>query len=113
MFLMLRQEIFEDIKVRSELMGKDDSAWFRMAQTKDNGKMFSVFRERSNDYDVVTFSLQKSGIAVHDRQGNVIQESTLTLTDNGECKLKLLPSGEELNLWQFRKRFLERLFFDF
>lgn len=47
-------------------------------------------------------------------KNELTQESftfTLTLDDEGRCKLKLTASGEELEQWQIRRRALEGVLF--
>jgi hypothetical protein len=110
-FLALKEGANEDSNTRNELKGKDDPVRFRVAAR--NKHAFEVYRESGDDYTLVRVSWDRSGITVHDRQDKVIDKATLTLTDEGECKLKLASNGDELTGWQFRKRFLESLFFDF
>lgn len=58
----------------------------------------------------VDFIATESGILVKTPDGDQ-EHATLTLTDDAECKLKL-EDGTELDSWQFRKRYLEDLFFN-
>jgi hypothetical protein len=57
----------------------------------------------------VIFRLTDTSISVRDKNDKPMFEATLTLNDEGECRLKV---GElELEFWQFRRRALEDLFF--
>lgn len=63
-------------------------------------------------FDGVDVSWDKSGIYVKPRDEAVAYSATLSLSDEGECKLRL-STVEELNCWQFRKRILDQLVLDF
>ncbi len=108
MFIRLRHGAEEDVKARNELRKEGDQFLFKVVS--DNGT-FAVSRESNRGAAWVDFTHTESGITVKDPTGKTIQETTLTLTDEGECKLRL-PNGEELTCWQFRKRILEDLFFN-
>lgn len=58
---------------------------------------------------ISSFSSQEGTVPIRTTYTTEGLAATLTLTDDGECKLKL-PKGEELACWQFRKRVLEDLF---
>jgi len=107
MFTKLRLEAEKDVKIRNQV-GEDRSAIFKIIKHDGN---FSIARE-GHEYDVRDFIRTESGIMVKDKDETVVLEATLTLTDEAECRLKL-KSGEELTTWQFRKRALEDLFFNF
>lgn len=122
MFMRLRKGTEEDVKVRNEQLGESSKIIFKVVP--DNGT-FGVCREIKGLLpsptrrplpvlgisDWIDFSWDQSGIHVKDKDGKSLADSTLTLTDELECKLKL-KTGEELSEWQFRKRVLEDLFFD-
>jgi hypothetical protein len=57
----------------------------------------------------IKFKLTDTSIVVYDFQDKLLFEATLTLSDEGECRL--LIDKQEKDLWQFRKRALETLFF--
>jgi hypothetical protein len=59
----------------------------------------------------VTLRLTEAGISVYDKNNKHLWDATLTLNDDGECRLKV--NGQELEFWQFRRRALEDLFFRF
>ena len=122
MFIRLRKGAEEDVKARNSLL--KDGASVRFKVVADNGT-FGVSREAVGQPDATTgpapekrisdwidFSWDESGITVKDQKGKTVQAATVTLTDDGECKLKL-SDGTVLSCWQFRKRILEDLFFNF
>jgi hypothetical protein len=49
-------------------------------------------------------------VALDDTRKTIL-EGTLSLSDETECRLKV--GDKELTFWQFRKRALENLFFNF
>jgi len=74
-----------------------------------NGSAFTVTRVEPNSHRSVTFRTTAKGITVVDGSDNVVLEGTLTLGDDGRCRLKV--SGRDLDFWQFRRTALEELFF--
>jgi len=76
-----------------------------------NGRSISVFIQGGGvtPGPSVVFTQTEDGISVHDEADNLIFDATLTLSDKGECRLKV--DGLELESWQFRKLALEDLFF--
>ncbi len=102
-FEQLRLQVEEDVKTRNRLLADPHDAF----AVVDNGNKFSVI-VLGNPLRKVTFSLANENISVQ-RKGTVICEATLTLNDEGECKVKI--NGQERELWQLRKAVLEDLFF--
>jgi hypothetical protein len=108
--------VFEKLKIQVE---RDVD--LRKAQLKESGATYSFKFSPDGDSFVVTtlgnnisgraikFRLTVTSIAVHGADDNLMLEATLTLSDDGNCRL--LIDGEEKELWQFRKRALEKLFF--
>ena len=58
----------------------------------------------------VMLKLRETSISVHDDHNQPIMEATLTLSDDGHCRLKV--NNQEKEFWQFRRMALEALFFD-
>lgn len=108
-FLDLKEGSKSDVEERNNLLKAGDSLLFKVKL--HNGQAFSVIREGSPTWDVVRFSWDSSGIVVHDREDKILAKATLTLTDEKICKLRMVDGSLELEPWQFRKRFLEGLFF--
>ena len=79
----------------------------------DNNGRFTVSREGNGVYSFVEFICTKNGISAHNGLGEIVIAATLTLNDDGDCRLKAGEEGSLLTLPQFRKRALESLFFDF
>ncbi|HUY12754.1 MAG TPA: hypothetical protein VMX16_03855 [Terriglobia bacterium] len=115
-FTKLRLGAEEDVKTRNELKKPEEKVSFKLVA---NGDRFAVLREgTSGAYASVVFKCTESEISAHPEAGQSHQRAsadplraTLTLTNEGDCKLK--TDKEELTCWQFRKKVLEDLFFNF
>lgn len=115
-FIRLQHGAEEDVKTRNSLRGVKTLAEFRILS---EDRYFTVIRDVKDEFGSVhrlalwvQFAWDKTGITVKTNGAKNVQKATLTLADDAECKLKL-ESGEELSCSQFRKRFLEDLFFNF
>jgi hypothetical protein len=118
-FTEIRQEIEDDVACINGLYKKNSEVKF--TTVGKNGKITVCRKGPYQSTGIggsavqgvicVDFVLTDWGIIVKPYEGDQ-QNVTLTLTDEAECKLKL-KDGTELNRWQFRKRFLEDLFFNF
>lgn len=71
---------------------------------------FSVVREDGAFPESVNFVLANGAITAQDDQGTVLVAATITLNNAGQCRLKV--ETEELEQWQFRRKTLEKLFFE-
>ncbi|HEX5410919.1 MAG TPA: hypothetical protein VFZ27_03575 [Terriglobia bacterium] len=113
MFTRLRHGVEQDIATLVALLSdKRPATEFKIIAESN---FFAVTRQVAGEYAErspwVQFSWNNEGIRVKNFRG-ASEKAVLTLNDSGECKLKL-EDGKELNCWQFRKRFLEDLFFNF
>ena len=114
-FLKLRAGAEEDVKTISALKKDGEQVSFRIMK---NGNSFTVLRESPRSHASVEFKWSEHQITVlpesitnFNRAAGKPLEATLTLTDEGECKLRV---GQEiLSCAQFRKKVLEDLFFNF
>jgi hypothetical protein len=108
-FVRLRDQVEKDVAARNELRQERGETSFKFRCEIEDGN-FMVILEGQQRFDGVKFVRSKDAIAVHQlKSDKLISEATLTLSDEGECKLKV--SGKELDLWQFRMKALEDLFF--
>jgi hypothetical protein len=103
-FEKLKLQIREDVKIRNSQLPKAHDP-FRI---EEHGSSFAVLLP--SPHQAVTFSVTDKKISVKDWKGKLICEATLTLNDEGECKVKI--KGKERELWQMRKMALEELFFE-
>lgn len=111
-FQELREEIKSDITTRNKLLTglqKEDSISFHLKPDSENS--FAVVRNGLNIVSRTTFKCERSAIQAFNGAGVQIIEARLTLNDQGECRL--VVDGCELTRWQFRKRTLQSLFFEF
>ena len=106
-FERLRLQIEKDIKTRQSLARKDRKFSMEGADVES----FSVLVEGSDVRTVVRFSLSDRGnIVVRDATGSTMFEAVLTLSDDGECRLKI--NGKEYDFWQVLRKALEGIFFE-
>ncbi|HEV3277716.1 MAG TPA: hypothetical protein VG860_12935 [Terriglobia bacterium] len=111
-FVELRKGAKEDAETRNK--GRTDAEVNRYSFDVTNGendRVFTVWRHSPDENlnSAVDFSWSNSGILVRGFKGQTLIEATLTLDDEGNCKLRV--GLENLTSWQFRKRALEPLFF--
>jgi hypothetical protein len=70
---------------------------------------FKVLVSGNNIHGAIKFALTETGIVVFNEEGARMFSADVTISDEGECKLKI--DDEEKELWQVRKMALENLFF--
>jgi hypothetical protein len=79
--------------------------------TTAHGNRFSVVLQSTGlESRSVVFEQTEVGVVVKDGDDNEVLEATLTLNNQGECRLKV--GKEELEFWQFRRLVLEDFFFN-
>lgn len=98
----------QDVLDRNEQRKEGDAFGFRLTSTVKN---FRVLREGNRISASVKFEASSKGITVSDDNGAVSLQATLTVNDEGECRLK--TGKDEVTFWQFRRRALQDLFFNF
>jgi hypothetical protein len=103
-FLRLRSNAEEDVANANEIF-KDIHRRFGFVS---DAKSFTVFEDVSPRRNV-TFKLNADNISVSNGRGKEQFSATLTLNKDRECRL--LVGEEEMDLWFFRKKALEALFF--
>src|SRR5216683_3617796 len=101
-FEQLKMQLQEDVAKRQSLREEIAHYGFRIVG-KD--KRLAVVVEGSGIYDSVLFILTDSGIEVADKDGKLRFKATPTLSDDGECRLKV--GDQERELWHVRKMALE------
>lgn len=105
-FTDLRLAVEQDAKTKNASLSPGTEYSFHV---QSNGDIFSVALVRNQNQIIcgVDFVLTESGISVRREDGEF--EATLTLDDEGQCRLKI--DDREFKCWQFRKWALEDLFF--
>ena len=105
-FEQIKLEIKDDVDTRNKLITPKSAYIFRFLANNDR---YTVLKEGDRIYETVTFELADQLIHAKDKNDKILLEASLTLNDEGECRLKI--NDQERELWQFRKMALERLFF--
>lgn len=105
-FERLKLEVETDMNARMALRREGDAYGFEMSRTAD---AFTVFLNSNQRREAVKFTLKAKSIVVSDSSGDEMFEATLTLNDEGECRVKI--NGQERELWYMRRMALENLFF--
>ena len=107
-FNRLKLQIQDDVHQRKALRSSSESERLNF-NLVSNGKSFTVGRVEQNSHKSLTFIMTERGVSVIDDHDKPIIEGTVTLGDDGQCRLKV--SGRDLEFWQFRRAALEELFF--
>jgi hypothetical protein len=106
-FETLRAQIEKDVEIRNGLRPTPCGYKFLFIGSQVT---FTVIRDGNQTPRSVKFDLTiEDVISARDEQTQHKTEATLTLNDEGECRLKV--GIEQLECWQFRRRMLEDLFF--
>ena len=98
-----------DIEERNATLEASARVVFRLGPCDKTS--FAVLREAGAAVASVEFRVTDFGIAALDDRAGLCLEGALSLSDETECRLKV--GDKELTFWQFRKRALEALFFNF
>jgi hypothetical protein len=109
-FKELEQGVRVDVEAANGLVSAGDA--LRFSVTKSFPKHFTVNRIddpiRSKGR-AIDFIWSDSTIEVRNQNNEALFTASLTLNNEGRCKLKV--GDQELEAWQFRRMALERLFF--
>jgi predicted polyphosphate/ATP-dependent NAD kinase len=108
-FKLLQIGCQKDAEDRREIaLAAGDPVGFKVTP---GGTEFLVLREGNRISSSVLFKWDANGIVVYDAEDRLMLRASLVVNDEGECRLKV--EKEELTFWQFRKRALQDLFFNF
>jgi hypothetical protein len=105
-FKELRLQVEEDVKTRNALRPENSPYEFSVTE---NGGDFTVFLEAEDVRRSVIFTLAEHAIEVRDSRGKATFDVSLTLNEEGACKLSV--QDKERELWQVRRMALEDLLF--
>lgn len=103
----LRLQVETDIKTRNDL--SSPASAYRFSMVSELG-IFSVLIEGPKLHDSVIFSIADGGILVRNTTDKWELRADLTISNDGECRLKC--DGQEYEFWQFRKLPLSDCFLD-
>ncbi|MFZ0800854.1 MAG: hypothetical protein WBQ09_15570 [Terriglobales bacterium] len=113
-FKALEMGVKDDVNEMISLLGDNDRVKITVMPSRTG---FCVVREDNNINSISTssveFTLGKDEIVVESARRNVVEgvllTATVTLNNDGDCKLKV--KDVELEQWQVRRMALEGLFF--
>ena len=106
-FNELRMGVEEDVKAANLVRRRSPRTEFRLIPNNANDA-FTVLHD-GGPGPQVNFYLESNQIKIDDLASNQTFLVTLTLNNEGRCKLRI--NGEEFEQWQVRRMALERLFF--
>ena len=110
-FERLKDQTAADVKIREGLRADlrvESGRTFVFQASLNSFRVFIQNGERNSIVASVSFRLADGAVEVS-RDEQPAFKGFATLCDDGECRLKV--EDQDLNLWQFRKRALEDLFF--
>lgn len=107
LFEQLKAQVEKDIDARQAL-SKGPPYYYGFRFKVENDTIIALI-EGQRLHRSVTFRLSGNAIEVIGGDGQLLFSGTTTLNNDGDCQLRV--SGDELELWQFRKKALEDLFF--
>jgi hypothetical protein len=115
MFKKLQMSIAADVEVRNNLISPANRQRLTFSFVNGSGNRFSVIREEYVLLPVaptsrsVDFVMSNGAISVSE-EGTAFLSATVTLNKFGRCVYKV--GEEELEVWELRRKALEKLFFD-
>lgn len=107
-FKQLQLDAEKDVEAANAVFGLNGVLEFRVTSNTP-GDIIVVFREEHPSYEV-RFCREVNGIRIK-RTKEADMVVTLTLNNEGRCKLKVNGEEELLDQWQVRRMALENLFF--
>lgn len=112
-FALLREQVKSDVDKRNGLRSAIELQYDVKFEITNGAAAFRVARIRMGEFlETATFSQTKAGIKVSygERVNRSPVETSLTLANDQECKLKISDT-QEYSFWQFRKLILEPILF--
>jgi hypothetical protein len=107
LFEQLKAQVEKDVDMRQAL-SKGPPFYYGFRFRVENDTIIA-FIEGHRLHESITFRLAGDAIEVMGKDSKVLFSGTATLDNDGDCRLRV--NGDELELWQFRKKALEDLFF--
>jgi len=116
-FQKLKLQVAQDVKARNAQFDPNSTAvgvYKYKFEMTEHGDRFAVALSGVNlplvPHRTITFALEEKRIAVTNSTGRREFDAYLTLNDEGECRVKI--DDAECELWQLRRRALQKLFFE-
>jgi hypothetical protein len=110
-FKDLQRRVEADVAQRNETASEEEKKrgiTFHCKAEGQGGDYFVVTATRKKG--IVRFFLRDEKIQVVSDDVNATFEATITLNNEGDCRLKV--NGQELQTWQFLRMALEEMLFD-
>jgi hypothetical protein len=107
LFEQLKAQVEKDIDARQAL-SKGPPYYYSFRFKVENNTIIALI-EGHRLHESITFRLSGDAIEVMGKDGKLLLSGKATLNNDGDCRLRV--NGDELELWQFRKKALEDLFF--
>lgn len=114
-FEKLKLQVEADVETRNSLRrpepayGGQQPGFAYKFEVVGSAGNFKVILNSNTQAEAVTFKRGDKFIWVTDTNGDKMFEAFLTLSDDGECRVKI--NGQERELWHMRRMALEHLFF--
>jgi hypothetical protein len=108
-FETLKSQVKSDVEEREASLTQEQKLRYRFSFMPGRNDFSVLVEGAGNIHGAIKFGLTETGIVVFNEQGMEMFGADVTISDDGECKLKI--DGEEKDLWQVRKKALEQLFF--
>ena len=111
-FEALRLGIRDDVETRNSSFPEGDPDKL-VLKISERGKTVRVYWDDmygSSQNIFVELTLTEQNVSAKDNESTLF-EAFICLNDDGDCKLKI--SGKEYDLWQVRRKALEKLLFSF
>jgi len=114
-FETLKAQVSDDVSIRQGMLMFSTTCSLNFnAQAQQFVVLLCGPKHRDADtvYRAIAFILDQPNdrIVVVDESNNILLEATAALGHDGKCRLRI--DGDELELWQVRRRALEDLFFN-
>ncbi len=118
-FELLKSKVSDDVTARQKQISAAQSMFPSLTFYPEDTSFTVVLhgfnaRKGREVHKKVAFTLDDQEISVYDEQLRLVFKASPTLGDDGRCRLKVTVDNRELELelWQFRRRALESLFFN-
>jgi hypothetical protein len=106
-FEQLKTQVKKDVDAR-QAQSKGPPFYYGFRFKVENDTIIAMI-EGHRLHESVTFRLSGNAIEVFGKDSQPLFSGTATINNDGECRLRV--NGEDLELWQLRKKALEDLLF--
>jgi hypothetical protein len=107
-FQQLKMQIDADVEQRN--LKRSPTPYYAFSVTSTISSITVMLNGNGIQPHLILLKLGDKNIAVYDDNNQLMFEASLTLSDDGQCRLKI--KDQEKEFWQFRRMALEKLFFE-